>query len=456
MRNCEMKDEIWQMLDINKIRQLCDQLFIPVTEENSSYQIPHICLAVFWDVADKTANGSNENNMADVGDYNVNIDRHTDSDIYKKEIQRIINSKKYKELKTLLDKFELPYTIVNESYYIDRSFRDTYYMYFSNQHFDTRRYSRRLSFFKGEIDFTVFFSADGSDARGDVSDEAVHNAFMGSCVINPLITGAIGRTLIDPKYILSQEQKPIYIRLSKFTLHVLGKKLFVNAFPYRMQDQETMRCAEVTIMNLLDYYSNSYVDYRSVVPEEIITCEQKHSFERMLPARGVTSAIMSSVLSAFGFSTRLYNIGALDSGSYSLAALNNLGELKRWLYYYVESGIPVALNLKPVNDNGSGHSIVCIGHGACRQELVHKAKRRKWIPWDNMESHPIINSADFYNDFVVVDDNKPVYQVRPYEQLSLYADMRLDSIIVPMYKRMFMEAPDALAVIQNLLHEKRI
>ena len=42
-----------------------------------------------------------------------------------------------------------PITIVQEVYHIDRSFRDTYYMYFSNQHFQIERHSRRLSLFLG-------------------------------------------------------------------------------------------------------------------------------------------------------------------------------------------------------------------------------------------------------------------------------------------------------------------
>ena len=42
-----------------------------------------------------------------------------------------------------LQKFEAPYTIVQEDHHIDASFRDTFYHYYSNQHFKTRRYSCR-------------------------------------------------------------------------------------------------------------------------------------------------------------------------------------------------------------------------------------------------------------------------------------------------------------------------
>ena len=74
-----------------------------------------------------------------------------------------------------------------------------------------------------------------------------------------------------------------------------------------------MCCAEVTLLNLLEYYSNSYNDYRIIVPSEIIENEQKHSHERVLPVRGITYPVLTKVLSEFGFSPRLYNISAIDS-----------------------------------------------------------------------------------------------------------------------------------------------
>lgn len=269
-----------------------------------------------------------------------------------------------------------------------------------------------------------------------------------------MVVGAVGRTLINPHYILDESEKPAFIRLSQFTQHIYGRTFQVNAFPYRMQDEETMCCAEVTLLNLLDYYSNSYNDYRSVVPSEIISKEQKHSHERVLPARGVTYPVLTKVLSEFGFSPRLYNVSAIDSFRYS--AVSKEDELRRWLHYYIESGIPVALNLVPIGITGTGHSIVCIGHGQIKDRLKREAYRKRWIPWGEREyTHPIINSADFYDDYVIVDDNQPVYQVRNFKNLSLYADMRIGNLAVPLYKRMFLDAPNAYTIIKALLHSKQ-
>lgn len=290
----------------------------------------------------------------------------------------------------------------------------------------------------------------------DESEEsyfALQKAFIGACVINPLVTGAIGRTLIYPKYLLQPNGEKAYLRLSKFSLNIYGRHFQVYAFPYRMQDEETMRCAEVTLLNLLEYYANSYVDYKIVVPSEIIAQEQKHSHERVLPSRGITYPVLTKVLSEFGFSPRLYNVSAIDSYKYS--SLSQEDELKRWLHYYIESGIPVAINMAPIGISGTGHSMVCIGHGEAKPHLKKVAAKRKWIRWSQRgNAHPLINSADFYEDYVVVDDNEPVYHVRKFSSLSLYPDMRIENLAIPLYKRMFLDAPNAYSTIISLLQSE--
>ena len=175
----------------------------------------------------------------------------------------------------------------------------------------------------------------------------------------------------------------------------------------------------------------------------------------MLPSSGITYTVLTKVLSEFGFSPRLYHISAIDDFEYSSIRREN--ELRRWLHYYIESGIPVAIGLGSVEGNESGHSMVCIGHGKAKDTLKNQAYRNRWISWENRnQAHPIINSADFYEDYVVVDDNQPVYQVRSFDNLSLYPNMRVENLAVPLYKRMFLDAPDATSTIRSLLNDERL
>ena len=329
----------------SEVIQYSEEVFIAITEENYTKVISAFCESVY---------------MCDLNLRDIDIAHDFIA-----------------ELDKLLKNLPRPYTIIQETHHIDRSFRDTYYTYFSNQHFDIKRYSRRISFVKGIITEKDFFSSDAND------QELLSQNFMGACVINPLSAGLMGRTLIDPRFLLSKHDIPAYVRLSKFKLHIYGKKFFVKAFPYRMQDEETMRCAEVTLLNLLEYYSNSYNDYRNVVPSEILDAEQKHIHERVLPSRGISYPVLTKVLSEFGFSPRLYNLSSIEK--FSLSQLTQGDVLKRWLHYYIESGIPVALNLLPVGNNGAGHSIVCIGHGEVSEELIKKTSVYKGYKQDKIE-----------------------------------------------------------------------
>lgn len=403
--------------------------FLVIDDEDSSKVIHDFCDAVF------------AQQLPSENDKNEDVKEQHDAE------ELILSGKEF--LAHFIIDLPKPITIVQEVYHIDRSFRDTYYMYFSNQHFQVERYSRRLSFFFGSYGRKKFL---GNSSKIQTELE---NNFIGCCVINPLVAGGLGRTLINPKYVLPKKELPVYMRLSDFCVHIYGRTLKVRAFPYRMQDQETMRCAEVTLMNILEYYSNGYNDYKSALPSEIIEKERECAYERVLPSRGITYTVLTKVLSEFGFSPRLYHISAIDDFEYSSIRREN--ELRRWLHYYIESGIPVAIGLGSVEGNESGHSMVCIGHGKAKDTLKNQAYRNRWISWENRnQAHPIINSADFYEDYVVVDDNQPVYQVRSFDNLSLYPNMRVENLAVPLYKRMFLDAPDATSTIRSLLNDERL
>lgn len=125
--------------------------------------------------------------------------------------------------------------------------------------------------------------------------------------------------------------------------------------------------------------------------------------------------------------------------------------MRRWIHYYVESGIPIALNLNPVGSYGSGHSVVCIGHGSSKDELKKNAKENELLLWRRRNDHPIINSADFYEDYVIVDDNQFLYQIRNFNNITLYPDMQVVNLAVPLYKRMFLDAPDAADIFVSVL-----
>lgn len=111
----------------NRENNILDNIFIQITDENKEEVVPVLLNALFGSLS---VNGENDS----------------------------VPGQKFME--KLLERLPKPYTVVHENYHIDGGYRDTYYMYFSNQHFDVPRYSRRFSFFKGLITYDEFINLE--------------------------------------------------------------------------------------------------------------------------------------------------------------------------------------------------------------------------------------------------------------------------------------------------------
>lgn len=336
------------------------------------------------------------------------------------------------------------YTVILEYFHINKNFRDSYYTYFSNKHFSIDRYCIRVSLFVDEINLSYFL-------KNDLQNE-LKQKIIGFFVISPLDIKHVVKAIVKPEFII---ENIAYIRLSEYTIHIYGVEFKIKAFPYQMQDNETTRCAEVTLLNIIDYYSNTYKEYKNVVPSDIIDLEKKHCHERVLPSRGITYSVLTKILYDLGFSPRLYNLKTMRGND--LSGIKRSEELKRILYYYIESGIIAAINVEPYYYNSSGHSLLCIGHSikkninnGIEKGLIVNTKIN-----ENQRKFYVVDSADFYNEFVVMDDNQFLYKIRDFSNLSLYEYMRVSNITIPLYKRMFLEAADAHDIVMNIIQDQK-
>ena len=328
------------------------------------------------------------------------------------------------------------FTLVRERYHVDPAYRDSYYNYFAGQHFDMSRFSTRLTFFRGNWCKDDTFSFQN---RKELND-----CFMGTCVIYPTEAHTLGRVLIRPEYIV-KKGAPSYLRLTGYTITVFGIRIVFDAFPFQMQDRETTRCAEVTLLNLLDYFGNTYSDYRTYLPSEIIRLEQEFNPDRTLPSRGINYFTMSRLLTKCGFAPRLYGKAALQGDR-----AHKRRDMQRLLHYYIESGIPVAVNVANPDDLSSpGHSLICIGY-------VGKTARSGSRPEadDIGDGFKLVNAADYFDEYIVIDDNQMPYASRSFDHLSIHEHLSVEYILIPLYKRMYLEAADAYSVVSSVLRHE--
>lgn len=332
-------------------------------------------------------------------------------------------------------------TFITEEYYIDRVYRDSYYAYYSCKHFEYSRYCKRLFLFSGEI-LTSF-----NTIISNIPLQKLQECFIGCIVIRPLETGKVGRSLLNPYFFT--ENKETYVRHALYDVTMFGKRLYVEAFPYSMQDEETTSCAEITILNLLDYFSKKYAEYKYFLPSEIIEIAIRNGYERRLPTKGLDYLVISKVFMEAGFYPVLYNSDKLEDTS----------KFKRILHYYIESGIPTAIGLE-INKNAK-HSIICIGHG--KVELDRIERKQYSIPDAYDKDHHVwlIDSADLVRDYIVMDDNQKPYSRYEWEdgdceKTDLLGNWKPEYLMVPLYKRMFLEAADAYDICTSILADSEL
>ena len=358
----------------------------------------------------------------------------------KTEMKDLESNKSYKILWNLLKKMGT-LSMVIERQHVDRTYRDSYYMHFSCKHREYSRYCKRIFVFEGDV-----FKNATTEKFSELHVDDLQKKIIGTIVIRPLREGKVGRCLINPYFVL--EKKDTYLRYAKYSATIYGMRFQINAFPYSMQDGETTTCAEVTILNLMDYFSRKYSEYKSILPSEIAEIVGKNDFERTLPSRGLKYSTITKVFSEMGFYPRLYGKNVFA----------DMSLFKRIMHYYIESGIPVAIGAKV--DEKTKHSIVCIGHGKINYDEIGK---KIYAVYDTVVGNYIwiVDSADLCSNYIVMDDGRAPYENSEWRNEEaenikindkcLLGNYEPEILMVPLYKRMFLEAQDAYDICTSAL-----
>lgn len=365
------------------------------------------------------------------------------------------------------------FTAVVEPRHIDAVYRDAYYSCYSRHLAEVSRFTIRISLLRGAIDYDAFHEA---------SDEELQSRYLGSTTVYPIQGGIVGETILRPELFVDQT---VRIRLATFNVHVLGRKLSVSAFPYRMQDSEAMSCAEVTLVNILEYYSRRYREYSSALPSVLTTLEQDEVEQRVLPARGIQYNTLSQVLSRSGFHPLMisrYTLEGSKPGDYLI---------RRHLYWYLSSGIPIAVDVAQGAFYGEGHSLVAFGLADPDEDVIEGVRaymvsgdispflgngatvsepsddlRESVLRLDcnglklyardgSSRSCRLYLESDITRDVIVMDDWGQPYSARPYRSLSAaFPEYTCEHIVAPLHRSMAIDAQEAYNVFGALLETK--
>lgn len=312
--------------------------------------------------------------------------------------------------------------------YVDKVYRDIFYSYFASKLDNFSRDCLRVSFFSTEICDNDFRTPEG---HGKLLEN-----FLGYAVLRPLRKGNPGRTILSPK---AFKVCNFLCELACIETSIGGVKLQCYGFPWTSQDTESMTCAESSLWSVMEYYGNKYPERTPVLPTEIHKAFERPT--RVIPSEGLTIAEIATALSRFGFGTCLYrNSDPL--------------EFETLLRYYIESGIPVILGLE---GKIGGHAVVSIGHEVMKRSVVEQeiSALLKAQPVDN--NLHIIDTTSIKRRLVQIDDNYPPYRLANfshpcgYYNGTTFSDMKIQHFVVPLHKRIYLEARKARAMFKRIL-----
>lgn len=340
------------------------------------------------------------------------------------------------ELSDLIDQMVTTLYVVIETSYVDKFYRDSYYTYFASKHREYKRDCIRLSFFKDEITDEHF--------RNPKLFNVVQELFLGYSILRPTVPRIVGRSIINKNAFSDND---MLICSYKSNVLVNGVKLDISGFPHSSQDSESITCAETTIWGLMEYFGNRYPDYRPIAISGIISVLTKYSKKRMLPSAGLTVDQISYAIKEFGFGTYIYS----REDAYEDAIENVIS-------IYVESGIPV---LAALENTEVGHAILVVGYEQESEIKFESQKTRSLEYHDKTISY--VDYTDVERKYVIQDDNlHPLQKVllskpdQPYMDKGLdeWRDVKIDSVIVPLYRRIYLEAEMAKELALNILKDK--
>lgn len=290
------------------------------------------------------------------------------------------------------------YPVQDPDYYAE------YSQYYSKTFASIDKYCHRLHFFSVD-------TLENEDSLDYI--DRIHNNnpgdYLGFMTIRPIRSSPVAATIIRPPkgnhFVLAHEE---------FQVHLAGKTFLIRATPFLQQDNAVGACAQASIWmalrTLRKREGNSAFD-----PAQITTAATRFLARgRTLPNReGLSVEQITEAIRYAGYSSHIIWI----KGHSEEIKDDQLANVKRKIYTYVESEIPVILGLFPTPQ--TGHAVVLIGHGwDANAKPIPIATHV--MPHNSVLN--IFHSFSWVKDFFIHNDNTGPYlkmQDRSNEEYAL-------------------------------------
>ena len=240
---------------------------------------------------------------------------------------------------------------VLEDPYIDRDYSADYVHFYARTFRAHDRYCKRVHFFSADISPLL---------RRPLSTERLHqvkgfvgSTYRGFCVIRPLPTAPIGRTVLQGRTPDGFNMEATVTCRAEFHANLLGVDLQVTGTSFLQQDARVGACAQVAIWAGMRHMHARY-KYNWISVADIT---------RFATPTTATEAVSLPAGSDFLTSERM--IRAISEAGYQPLCFRG-AHIDRDILPYVESGIPVILGLNI--DGTLGHAVTVIGRVFAKRE----------------------------------------------------------------------------------------
>ena len=321
-------------------------------------------------------------------------------------------------------------SLVVETHYIDKVYRDSYYEYYSSKLGRYKRNCIKVSLFDGPLKAEHF--KDGTAL------EVLQEKYLGFFVLRPTYPDIMGRNVVSPKALRTNN---IEICAAQFSSTAYAIRFKAVGFAHSSQDGESITCAETTIWSLMEYFGHKYPDYRPVLPSKIHNILNSVSYERLLPSPGLDVNQMSYALRELGFGTHIY-------------ARREYATFESLLGIYIESGIPLVIAIDnrrnfPIASNYIGHALLCIGRVSTTPQMIDALQPLDNPKFDLEIKNTNIKIFDFStikHEYIFIDDNRPAYQTAFLDAPAAHYETEnwrlceISHFIVPLHRKIYFEA----------------
>ncbi len=269
---------------------------------------------------------------------------------------------------------------VLEDRYIDRDYSADFFHFYASTFRAHDRHCKRVHFFSADIS-QMLRRPLSTDGLRQIQDFA-STTYCGFCVIRPLPTAPIGRTVLKGRVRSAFDMEAAVTCRATFDANLLGVDLQVAGASFLQQDSRVGACAQVAIWAGMRHMHARY-NYNWVSVADITRF-----------ATPTTAAEAVSLPAGADFLTSERMIRGISEAGYQPLCFRR-PDIARAILPYVESGIPVILGLNV--GEAVGHAVTVIGRVFAKQKK------------------PTNNAVDYVPAYIVHDDQGGPYMWLPMD-----------------------------------------